>query len=633
VAGEVQMTVGPLGVPPGGSDVAQVLQYPAARLFVERARAVRAGWQPEPSDADALVRICAQLDGMPLALELAAARVASLSVQDLAARLTDRFGLLTTGPRTAEARQRTLRATVEWSHDLLDDSEQVAFRRLAVFQGGWTLSAAEAVVGDDVLDASDVLDVLTHLVNRSMVVCDTGHPTRYRMLETLRQYAAERLDAAGERDAVAGRHATCFRELGEQAEADLRGGGQREALRLLRAEQPNIRAALGWLTEHPERHEDGLTLAGSLGLFWHLGRHLEGRDVLGRLVAVPGGSDHARARALQAVSIVERPRACLVHPSSRCGETARESLELFQQVGDTRRAALSKVLLAVEDVAGTAPDRFEALLGEAEKQFAVEQDRWGHAVVAFVRLQNHLLRGQQEQARAIGRTAADAFRALDDPWGLSAVLFHLGWGLKEFGHYAESVPVLEEAVRVSADAGLFNTTQWALADLGLALLYLGERQQAADAFLRAETASEEIGDAAGRILARHGRGVMARIADQPAAARPDFEAAYAGLRVLGTPLFAGFSLAGAAWCDLREGRLDASRDGYRQVQQDADAISDGALKATGLEGLAQVEAAAGDLAAAGGLLSTARDLRAAVARPAPPHERRELERLEAALRS
>jgi predicted ATPase/DNA-binding SARP family transcriptional activator len=633
VPGEVQVAIAPLAVPPEGTPADKILEYPAAALFVQRARAIRTGWELSADDLAALIRVCTQLDGMPLALELAAARMSLLSLPELAERLTDRFGLLTTGPRTAEARQRTLRATVEWSHDLLGEDEQTVFRRLAVFHGGWTLEAAEAVADDHDLGTQSLLDVLTHLVNRSMVVAEPGHPMRYRMLETLRQYAAELLLASGERDSTSRRHARYFRAFGERADQALRGPGQRAALRQLRAEHANLRAALGWLSEHEDEHEEALLLAGSLGLFWHLGRHLEGREVLAQLLQSAGGSVPSRARALQAVSVVERPRACLVHPSPRCAETARESLELFSAVGDAHRGALSRVLLAVEDVTGTAPERFNTLLAEAEEQFAAEGDSWGHAVIAFVRLQNYLLRGEQDRARATGRAAADAFRALDDPWGLSAVLFHLGWGLKEFGQYAESVPVLEEAIAVSAEAGLFNTTQWALADRGLALLCLGQNDAAEESFDRAAAASAEVGDAAGEILALHGRGVLARVNDDAGKARPLFQDAVIGLQRLRTPLFAGIALGGLAWCDLHEGLLDTAHDRYQQLLKDAEAIPDASLRATALEGLAHVAANRGDHPKATAGLAEAEALRVRAMRPAPPHERRELAALTARLQA
>ena len=629
VPGEVQVSVTPLAVPPDGTPADQVLAFPAAALFVERASAVRADLLLSAENLLALAQVCRQLDGMPLALELAAARMSSLSLSDLADRLGDRFGLLTSGPRTAEARQRTLRATVEWSHALLSPAEQQAFRRLAVFHGGWTLQAAEAVVAGEGVPAGDVLDTLDHLVNRSMVVLEPGSPSRYRMLETLRQYAVEELEASGERDEAAARHAAFFRQLAESAEQDLRGPGQRAALQRLRDEHPNLRAALAWLSADPARVEDGLRLAGSLALFWHLGRHVEGREVLSQLLATPGASEQARARALQAVSIVERPRACLVHPSPRCAETARESLQLFEAMGDAHRAALSKVLLAVEFLNGSAPEQLSTLLAEAEEQFTADGDDWGHAVIAFVRLQSFLRRGDEARSRAMGRTASEAFRRLDDAWGLSAVLYHLGWGLKEFGRYAEAVPALEQAVAVSSSAGVFNTAQWALSDLGVALLALGQREAATAAFDRAAAASEEVGDAAGVVLAGLGRAQIAQIDGDPAAARPLFEEAVRGLTRLGTPLWAGHALAGAAWCDWREELLDDASEKYGQVHAAGTRYGEPTLLATGLEGLARVALAREDPDEASARLTEAAEVRQAAARPAPPHEQVELDDMRA----
>jgi predicted ATPase/DNA-binding SARP family transcriptional activator len=306
VTGELQFAVAPLDVPPEGTAPQDVQNFGAGQLLLQRARAVRSDLSPTPADLLAVGQICRQLDGMPLALELAAARIGSLGFADVAARLGDRFNLLTTGPRTAEDRHRTLRNTVEWSHALLSPQEQLVFRRLAVFQNGWTLPAAESVVTDDGVPPTSVLDLLSSLVGRSMVVSDPGSPARFRMLETLRHYALERLQESGESDLLAAKHGAFFLTLAEQADADLRGPGQRDALRQLRREHANLRAALTWFSSRPEHADDALRLGGALGLYWHLGRHVEGREVLRALLrSVPNGGAAGRARALQAVSLVE----------------------------------------------------------------------------------------------------------------------------------------------------------------------------------------------------------------------------------------------------------------------------------------------------------------------------------------
>jgi predicted ATPase/DNA-binding SARP family transcriptional activator/tetratricopeptide (TPR) repeat protein len=640
VPGEVQVPLGPLPTPPAGTPPADVLGYPAAQLFAERARAVRPTLDLT-SDADlaAVADVVVALDGMPLAIELAAARASTLAPTELAARLTDRFGLLTSGARTADARQRTLRATVDWSHDLLTGPEQVVFRRLAVFHGGWTLDAAEAVAAGPEVPAGDVLDVLSRLVDRQMVTVDDAHPgqpSRYRMLETLRQYAIEKLADAGEGDEVAAAHVAYFRALTDAAEWTLRGPGQAATVQRLRDELPNLRGAFAWLArkQDPARVEDALHLAGGLGWFWHFGRHVEGRDVLRHVIAREGGSPLARARALQAVSLVERPRACPVHPSPRCAETAAESLALFEELGDARRAALSRVLLAVEGVSVHEGDerstRSQALLAAADEQFTADDDEWGHALAAFVRMETYLKTGDATRAIPTGRAAAAAFRALSDPWGLSAVLYHLGWGLRQFGRYAEAVPVLEEAIEVSAKGGIQNTELWALADLGVALVNLGDLDAARARFDAAGVGSTESGDGAGHVLATYGYALLARVAGDWTQARSRYGTALAGFEELGTPVPVGLALAGLGRCDEADGLLDEAQSKFEQARDIGDTAGEPALVAAGLEGLARLamltaEGGSTDaLVEARALLAQADAVRERAGRPRAPYERAEL---------
>ena len=475
VPDEVQVTVAPLATPPEDTPPGQVLEYPAAQLFAERARAVRPGLVFDSDDLSAIGQISRELDGIPLALELAAARVASMSPGEIAARLAQRFSFLTSGARTAEARQQTLRATVEWSYALLSDVERTVFNRLSVFRGGWSLTAAEAVVADDLLTSSAVLDTVGRLVERSMVWVERGRTTRYRMLETLREYAAEQLGISGEAEAVAARHASYFRERRRAGRGrSCVGTGNARPCGLLREEQPNIRAAITWLSRPGGDIDSALVTAGSLGMFWHLGRHLEGREVLGRLVDSGDGSASARARALQAVSIVERPRGCLVHPHPRCAETAEESLSIFTSLDDPWHAALSKVLVSVEGVTGAFRERSDVFLSEADEEFSREGDAWGRAVIGFVRLETAMKAGDVAAALRLGPATAAAFRQLEDLWGLSATLYHFGWGLRQFGRLEEGARVLEEAIDVAASAGLWNTVQWAYADLAIEKVHVGD---------------------------------------------------------------------------------------------------------------------------------------------------------------
>jgi predicted ATPase/DNA-binding SARP family transcriptional activator len=625
VPDEVQVTVGPLETPPELGAPGGVLDYPAAQLFADRARAVRPGTVFGEQELRAIGRICRSLDGIPLAIELAAARTVAMSPSDLAGRLDQRFALLTSGARTAEARQQTLRATVDWSYALLSETEQRVFNRLSVFQGGWTLTAAEHVVADPAMRPGEVLDVVGRLVERSMVVVEPGPTTRYRMLETLRQYAAEQLAETGESEELARRHAAYFRGLALESEMGLRGHGQRAALEVLRADQPNLRAAMAWLGGSGGDPDAALSMAGSLGLFWHLGRHLEGREVLAGLLAVHTGTPMARAAALQAVSLVERPRACLVHPSPRCEETARESLELFEQLGEPSRAALSRVLLAVQGVTGADRERNERLLAEAQEQFEKDGEPWGSAVIGFVRMETALKTGDEDNAIPIGRATASLFRQLDDPWGLSAILYHLGWGLRQFGRYEESARVLEEAIDVAAAAGIWNTVQWALADLGVGQLHLGNQAVAEDLFERAAAASQQVGDGAGEVLATFGRALIAQINGDWIAARRGYDEARPGFAGLLTPVPEGLALAGLARCDEADGDPQGAHARYEQALAAGRAVGEPGLVATALEGLARVASATGDSGEARRLMGEAMSVRATSARPAPPHELRDNE--------
>ena len=339
VPGEVQLPVPPLA------------DADAVALFADRAASVGSGFRLGPDEEEVVRGICRRLDGMPLAIELAAARVNVLPVAEIAKRLDDRFRLLTGGARTAEARHRTLRATIDWSHDLLAEPERVLLRRLSVFRGGWTLEAAEAVCPSGAVASQDVLDLLTALVAQSLVVASGG---RFRLLETIRQYAWDRLVEAGEAEVLRERHAHYFLDLAEHAEPELRRPDQSEWLARLRAEDDNFQVALGWCRERATHAPDlGLRLAAALGWYWYVGRQVEGRrELAATLDAAPGGSPLARARVLQARSLALRPAGCIVHPSAVAANAARRSLELFDGADHPGGAAISRLLLAVEGVAG-----------------------------------------------------------------------------------------------------------------------------------------------------------------------------------------------------------------------------------------------------------------------------------------
>jgi len=302
LGGEVAFGMRSMSVPQAGArlDVSEVSRYDSVRLFAERAAASRPDFRMGADNAGAVIEICRRLDGMPLALELAAARLRSFSPQQIADLLDQRFRLLTGGSRTALPRQQTLAAAIDWSYQLLEPNERLLFERLAVFQGGFTLEAAQQVCADADLDAFDVLELIPSLVDKSLVAADPGaEAVRYRLLETVRQYARDLLDQHGAADAFRRRHADFFVGLAEAAEPHVRGAEERLWWDRIDAELDNLRQAMLWSLEVGET-EKAMRIAGAIWRFWWFKvRFSEGTSWLQRALAeetdVP---KHVRAKAL-----------------------------------------------------------------------------------------------------------------------------------------------------------------------------------------------------------------------------------------------------------------------------------------------------------------------------------------------
>ena len=360
-----------------------------------------------------------------------------------------------------------------------------------------------------------------------------------------------------------------------------------------------------WFTTTDGQAEGALRLAGSLGLYWHKSRHLEGRETLRRVMALPGGSPAARARAMQAVSLVERPRACIVHPSEQCAAAALHSLEIFESVGDRPRAAFSRLLLAVEGVGANPRHDSAALLAQADAEFTELGDHWGRAVVAFVQMETLTKRGDESGAEEAAGRAIKRSRDLGDGWGLSGVLYHRGWGLARFGHHDQAVDVYHEAIDVAGEAGVFNTVQWATADLGMTLLALGRVDEASDCFARAGAISDQVGDDAGKVLAAYGAAVVAQEQGDHSTARPLFDSACQAFERLGVPLATGLALAGVAACDEQTGDGVKARAEYQRLVRLGETAGEVGLIAAGLEGLARAAVADNDPREAARLLGRA----------------------------
>jgi non-specific serine/threonine protein kinase len=336
VGGEHTYPLDPMSVPDLDADLGPAASFDAIALFGHRAGAVHPGFSLDSETMPAVIRICSRLDGIPLAIELAAAKVRSLPLSEIAAGLDDRFRLLAEGERGAPHHHRTLREAITWSYDLATPTEQRLFRQLSVFSGGFTGEDAAAVVAGDTIDAGAVIDALASLVEKSLVAVDTraGGDIRYRLLDTLRQYGKEELGAAGNGDHAARRHAAHFAAVAESADAHLDGPDQVKWVQRLAAEQDNLREAMRWsLNESPET---GLRIATGLGRFWgRRGDWSEGREWMGRLLAegadVPadlaGRAHHvAGMLALQQTDL----EVATVHLT--------EALTLFRRGGDLDRA-------------------------------------------------------------------------------------------------------------------------------------------------------------------------------------------------------------------------------------------------------------------------------------------------------
>jgi predicted ATPase/DNA-binding SARP family transcriptional activator/tetratricopeptide (TPR) repeat protein len=632
--GEVQYAIDPLPVPAAGGAAAELTGSPAAQLFLDRARGALPDFSVrDEADATAVADICRHLDGMPLALELAAARVAALPVGELARRMGDRFTLLTTGPRTAETRQRTLRATVDWSYQLLSEPERVLLRRLSVFRSSWTLEAVEAVAGVEPLEASAVVDLLGRLVDRSLVVVDRGRADRdagprYHLLETIRQYAAERLAESSEGDRVARAHVGYLLGLAERAEAELRGDGQARWLPRLALVRDDIDAALAWCTAHADTEPDtGLRLVGSLGWYWYFATHPDGgRRVAAMLAAAPGGSPAARARALQALAVAARPGACIVHPDPDCAAAAGQSRALFAELGDAFRAALSDTLAAVEAIGGPGTDEAFAVLTEADREFTRDGDAWCAALADFVRLELHAGTGDLDAATADGHRALAGFRALGDQWGVSAIQFHLGMALHRAGRLEEALAIYEGALASVRDVGPANTVQYALAGAGHVTLLLGDADQAARLFAESHEVAHQLG-ADGNPRAAVGEGMLARERGDLAAARQHFARAQEMLAGLTEPEWTAAALVGLGHLAEDDADLAIADFLHRRAWQTAPG------HAAALEGLAGVAIARGDGPAAARLLGAAAAWRRKRHRPASRLERADAERAQRAART
>lgn len=450
IAGEQVYPVPALTVPrrDGWSYLDLLREFEGIRLFVERAQAVAPSFQLTEQNASAVAQICARLDGIPLALELAASRVKTLSAQEIAARLDARFDLLKDANRAAPPRHQTLRAVLDWSCELLSEEERVLFRRMAVFAGGCTLDALEKVIADTA--PLSVLETLTHLIDKSLVTTSVqGATTRYSMLETIREYARELLENSDEEQVVRARHLQALLDFAEMAEVKLRGAEQSVWLERLDAELENVRVGLEWASAHDV--ERGLQLAGALEWFWNLRGHWsEGAQWLARLLAISHEPTRGRARARLAAS-----NLCYwgEQDFAAAEQWLAESIAIYRALPAQNTWHLAYALAlyggALNDDEQTA--RAQAVLEESLALAAGlgNEGKWIRAEALLL----HKRTPNPTQRRQNLRESAALFRELGDVAQLPVTLAHLAWNCSARGEYSMAQRYAADGMELTAAIG------------------------------------------------------------------------------------------------------------------------------------------------------------------------------------
>ena len=452
IGGETIRRVPSLSVPEFGKQapLENLTTYEAVALFCDRASAALGDFSLTEDTAPLVVQICQRLDGIPLAIELAAVRLKVLSLEQVATRLNDRFHLLTGGSRTALPRQQTLRAAIDWSFDLLPENERAVLRRLAVFVGVITLEAAEVVCAGPPVAAQEILDLVTQLVGKSLVQAEeSADEARFRLLETIRQYGLSKLLEAGEVEPVRQRHRDWFIGWAERAEPELQGPDQTRWLNRMEVALDNLRAAFDWLPREGD-DEGRLRLATAMGAFWRHGSLSEGRDWLDRALRESAGSSSVRAKAFVWASL----------------------LALYQ--GDFARAVP---------------------LGEAGLDaYRTLGDRWGTAFALQALGRAPLLADDYQQATSRFEQSLALFREVGDKRGMGVSLYLLSVVAFGRGEYILATKLGKEALQISQEIGDTRNTATALGILGRAELAQGSLESASRFLDESLTLSRQLGD-------------------------------------------------------------------------------------------------------------------------------------------
>jgi predicted ATPase/DNA-binding SARP family transcriptional activator len=580
VYGEHEFPVPPLGLPDLGSLrgrsgglAAELARYSAVALFVERSRAARADFALTEANAAAVAEICVRLDGLPLAIELAAARSRMLAPAALLARMSSRLAFLSGDERQRvhglARRQQTLRATIDWSYHLLAEDERRLFARLGVFAGGFDVESAQAVAGDwrgeigdssisDLQSPISVEDGLALLLDNSLLHPESGAggEPRYRMLLTLREYALEKLAAAGELPARRDRHAACYLALAEQAQPELTGPRQQEWAARLEAEHDNLRAALAWYHESDMAGAPGLRLAAALGYFWYVRSHLEeGRRWLAQAIARwPEAPPTLLGEAYRAAGVL-----ATVHGDyAAANDLLRSALALFEQAGPAGELSLARALNNMGGAQwrqGNLPEAQRFI----ERGLEVARRAGHERTVALALNFLGILATEAEQfelARARHQEGHDLYRRTGDRLGVADSLNNLGHIANLQGRWAEALPRLNEALAMFRQLGNRHGIAIALSNLGEAHRAAGDAPAAEACYLESIAADKDYGNEAHSAYPLCGLGMLAFEQGNAPAARDRFAQSLAIWRRTGNRRGMAQALEGLAWAAGREGRLE-----------------------------------------------------------------------------
>ncbi len=526
VSGEVNRVVPSLSLPDNGeSTIEGRMRYEAVRLFVDRARLRLPDFELTRENAGAVVRVCRKLDGIPLAIELATARMGILAVEQVAQRLEVSLDVLKGASRSAAPRQQTLRATLDWSHRLLSETERALLRRLSVFAGGGTLEAVEAVCSGEGIEQVDVLDLLGYLVDKSLVVARTGADgaMRYWMLEIIRQYATEKLEESGEADEVRSRHAAFFLALAEEAEPELAGTQQGLWVERLEREHDNLRAALSWVLER-EDSELGLRFGGALWRFWFSWGYVsEGIGWMGRVLA-GGGPLVERLDALEGMGWLTQKQGDV----ERARETYKEMLELSRKLDDGGN--LATALNSLGTLAASTGDNEEAKRYLKENLSVLERlEEEGYQTTSKRYHASNLLgllalNEDRDPARAsvLWRESLALARETGDAVRIGVSLLSLVYAAVLQGDNERATALCEEALAYAdehEDAGEYIVPD-TLTNLGLAALGRDDHGRAISSFERSLAISQSAGRKESIINALEGMASLAAAHEtDPRAAR------------------------------------------------------------------------------------------------------------------